>query len=158
MPVTIYLDTCALNRLSDDQTQPRIRSEAAAVEHILDLISAAEIRWIASTVVRTELEGNPNQPKREVSLALLAFASGLVAPQEATRYRAGALEAKGFGAFDALHLASAEAAKADCLLTVDDRFISLATRLQADVSLPVLNPVDWLERRSSWLLQPKWTR
>jgi hypothetical protein len=31
----IYLDACALNRLSDDQTQPRVRAEAEGVERAL---------------------------------------------------------------------------------------------------------------------------
>lgn len=31
----IYLDACCLNRLTDDQTQRRVRQEAEAVEQIL---------------------------------------------------------------------------------------------------------------------------
>ena len=33
----VYLDACALNRLSDDQSQPRIRAESEAVQQILSL-------------------------------------------------------------------------------------------------------------------------
>jgi predicted nucleic acid-binding protein len=38
------------------------------------------------------------------------------------------LEALGYGALDALHLASAEQALVDVLLTTDDRFIRQAER------------------------------
>ena len=44
MLMKIYLDTCALNRLTDDQTQPRILAEAKALERILDMVSSGKVR------------------------------------------------------------------------------------------------------------------
>jgi hypothetical protein len=82
--VRIYLDACAINRLTDDQAQARILTEAGAVEQVLDLISTGRGRWIASSALRSELERNPNEAKRAVSLALLDFASEFVEPNEAT--------------------------------------------------------------------------
>jgi hypothetical protein len=64
--------------------------------------------WIASSALRDELERNPDEAKRAVSLALLDFASEVVEPSEATLQRASVLVADGFGSFDALHLALAE--------------------------------------------------
>jgi predicted nucleic acid-binding protein len=154
----LYLDTCALNRLTDDQAQPRINAEAKAVERVLDLMSSGEVRWISSSVVRTEMQRNPNQAKREVSIALLAFASEFVEPNESAYRRASLLVAEGYGTFDALHLALAEAAGADALLTVDDRLISRANRTRANVLPSVLNPVDWLDRRVKWLPPPQSTK
>jgi hypothetical protein len=55
MLMKIYLDTCALNRLTDDQTQPRILAEAKALERILDMVSSGKVRWISSSAVRAEL-------------------------------------------------------------------------------------------------------
>ena len=154
----IYLDTCALNRLTDDQSQPRIRAEAQAVERILDLVTAGEIHWIASSAMRAELQRNPNAAKREVSIALLAFASEFAEPGNSTYQRALSLATEGYGPFDALHLALAEDAHADSLLTVDDRLIVRAARTRANRLPSVLNPLDWLQRRSTWHLPPRSTR
>ena len=151
MLMKIYLDTCALNRLTDDQTQPRILAEAKALERILDMVSSGKVRWISSSAVRAELHRNPDGAKREVSLALFAFASDFVEPDQATHHRASTLAAEGYGPFDALHLALAEEAGADALLTVDDRFIGLAARTRPAVLPSVSNPVDWLNRRTLWL-------
>jgi predicted nucleic acid-binding protein len=156
--VRIYFDACTLNRLTDDQRQPRILAEAEAVEQVLDLVTAGKGFWIASSALRAELERNPNEAKRAVSLVLLTFASEFIEPNEATFQRASALAAEGFGSFDALHLALAEQAQADCLLTTDDRFLALAARAHANLLPSVLNPVDWWNRRSQWLLQPESTR
>ena len=43
MGVRVYLDACCLNRLTDDQSQARIRDEAAAVENILRLVRDGEV-------------------------------------------------------------------------------------------------------------------
>ena len=61
--------------------------------------------------------------------------------------RAKELEAVGYGAFDALHLSSAEAGTAGVLLTTDDRFIKRAARGVGSPRVPVLNPVEWLRER-----------
>jgi len=156
--VRIYLDACTINRLTDDQRQVRILNEAQAIEQILDLVTAGKVCWIASSALRAELERNPEEAKRAVSLALLTFASEFAEPRESTLQRASALAAEGFGSFDALHLALAEQEHADCLLTTDDRFLARATRGHANLLPSVLNPVDWWNRRSQWLLQPESTR
>ena len=158
MQVRIYLDACAINRLTDDQRQARVLAEAEAVEQVLDLVTDGKVCWIASSALRAELERNPNEAKRAVSLALLPFASEFIEPNEAIFQRASALAAEGLGSFDALHLALAEQAQADCLLTTDDRFLALAARTRAHLLPSVLNPVDWWDRRSQWLLQPESTR
>jgi predicted nucleic acid-binding protein len=49
----------------------------------------------------------------------------------------------GFGAFDALHLASAEGASAEVLLTTDDRLRRLAAREKARLAVHVENPAKW---------------
>jgi predicted nucleic acid-binding protein len=58
--------------------------------------------------------------------------------------RAKELEAVGYGAFDALHLSSAEAGSAEVLLTTDDRFTRRARRGVGSPRVRVLNPVEWL--------------
>jgi predicted nucleic acid-binding protein len=58
--------------------------------------------------------------------------------------RALQLEALGFGAVDALHLACAESTKADVLLTTDDGLLRLAARFAGQLRVRVANPVTWL--------------
>jgi predicted nucleic acid-binding protein len=127
--VRLYLDACIINRLSDDQTQPRIRSEAAAITTIF------------------ELAQNSNAEKREVALGINSFASEFIAQSDASFRTAAAFERDGFGPMDSLHLALAVEAGADWLLTVDDRFIRRATRTRIHSAPVVINPVDWLQRR-----------
>ena len=53
------------------------------------------------------------------------------------------LEALGYDRFDAVHLALAEAARADFLLTTDDRFLRRARRSVGKPALEVLNPLEY---------------
>ena len=68
----IYLDACCLNRLTDDQGQPRIAEEAEAVEQILRLLRAKTIEWLSSTALKAETSNNPDAEGRyEVEVLLL---------------------------------------------------------------------------------------
>ena len=151
MSETIYLDTCALNRLADDHSQPRVRREAEAVLGILDLIAAGKVAWIASTVLHFEIERMPDAIRRIDTLHLLSNAAQTAKPTTATFTSAAEFQVGGLSRFDALHLAIALETGVDSLLTTDDRFLNLVTRL--NLSRPeVVNPVDWIERRHPWLL------
>jgi predicted nucleic acid-binding protein len=146
----IYLDTCALSRLTDDVSQSRINAESTAVDLVLDLVATHSVRWFASEALRLEILGNPNPDKRAETLPLLALSSGLLAVTPPITHRANVLQAEGFGAFDALHFALCEGAGIPWLLTVDDRFIRQASRTQPRSNVHLLNPIDWLQRRSAW--------
>jgi predicted nucleic acid-binding protein len=148
--MTIYFDTCALNRLTDDVSQSRIREEADAVLSILELVATAEVTWTTSELLRTELSRNPDPIKRAQTLPLLDMASAHVEATPEMGRRARALTKEGFGPFDALHLAICGESSIDSMITVDDRLIRKAAR-RSNPSVPeVLNPVDWLQRRSVW--------
>jgi len=151
-PVTVYLDTCAINRLTDDLSQIRVREEAAAVETVLDLIDRQQVRWIASTVLRFEIGRNPDTTKRRRANALLDGASEVVTPDEAVLRRAAELTISGYTAFDALHLAVAASSGVEWFLTTDDRLQRRAASHPPAHHLVVLNPVDWLRRRHLWLV------
>jgi predicted nucleic acid-binding protein len=62
---------------------------------------------------------------------------------EAVLARGAVLATLGFKPADALHVASAEAAKADVLLTCDDRLCRAARRHRAKLLMSVANPLDW---------------
>jgi predicted nucleic acid-binding protein len=80
---------------------------------------------------------------RPAVLELLAStADRMILTDEAFR-RADFLEKLGYGAFDALHLACAEQAQVDVLLTTDDRFIRRVRRGLGNSAVTVENPVNW---------------
>jgi predicted nucleic acid-binding protein len=59
--------------------------------------------------------------------------------------RARVLETMGFGVYDSVHIACAEIAGADVLLTTDDALIRRARRLQHELGVSVANPLTWLK-------------
>lgn len=139
----LYLDACCLNRLTDDQNQLRIRQEAEAVELILRRIQAGEIQWISSDALVDELERNPDVERRLENVSLLAIASENVEVDDIISSRASDLQIAGYGAYDALHLACAETARVDVLLTTDDGFIRRASRGDGKPLVAVRNPLFW---------------
>lgn len=139
----IYVDACALNRLTDDPGQPRIRMEAAAMERIFKLVETGRAMWIASSVLVTEIRKNPDPKRREDALAMATRATEIHFPDSQIATRAGLLHSLGYGEFDALHLAFAERFKADVLLTTDDRFLRQARRELGNPSVRVANPLEY---------------
>jgi predicted nucleic acid-binding protein len=149
-PPVVYLDTCAVNRLTDDLSQPRVLLEARAVASIFSLIQAREVLWVASDLLATEISRNPNLYKREFAASLLPPAEQLISPTPHTFERATQLTHQGLFAEDALHLALAERANAEWFITTDDRLLRRTADRQ---TLPVsINPVDWVRRRQPWLV------
>jgi predicted nucleic acid-binding protein len=153
----IYLDACALNRLSDDQTQPRVRAEAEAVEQVLRLVIHGQAEWSASIALFREIRRNPDHEKRNDALSLLSHAGALQEAAGQVVQRAEALRELGYGAYDALHLAHAEADHCDVLLTTDDRFMKQARRGMGAPLVRVANPIDWLTEVHGWLPQ-RWPK
>lgn len=149
MAETIYFDTCALTRLTDEQSQARILAEAKAVEEALCIVSLGTVRWVTSSTVRTEIIANRDVERREQTLPLLDLAHVELVPTSGERIRPVAMQSSGLGAFDALHLAICEKAGVDFLLTVDDRFVRRAARVRGQGERPqVINPIDWMARRT----------
>ncbi len=124
----IYLNVSCLNRPFDDQEQARIRLEAAAVGMILEAVD--EGRWIhvSSEIAQIEIAANPDANRRARVQLLLPAPDNLVMLTPALFARGKELEALGFKAADALHIAAAEKAAADVLLSCDDRFCRNARR------------------------------
>ena len=143
------MDACCLNRLTDDQSQLRIAEEAGAVEQILRLLRAKTIEWLSSAALKAETTRDPDAERRYEVEALMLLATKTILLDSRIIRRAKELEAVGYGAFDALHLSTAEAGDAEVLLTTDDRFIKLAARAVGSPRVRVLNPVEWLRERGA---------
>jgi predicted nucleic acid-binding protein len=139
----LYLDACCLSRLTDDQSQSRVREEAEAVERILDAISDGRAVWVSSTVLEIEIDRNRSDDRRRETAAILVYANETVVPGADDAARAKNLQALGFGASDALHLACAESAGVNAFLTTDDRLLRLARRHAHVLLLRVENPLSW---------------
>ena len=144
----IYLDACCVNRLTDDQSQVRIREESEAIEYVLRTVRQGKSLWLISDVLIEEIERNPQLERRRENRALLAWSSDTIQLGEGILKRAQELEKLGYGAFDATHLASAEAGRADVLLTTDNKFLRRAARGEGNPLVPVRNPILWLEEVS----------
>jgi predicted nucleic acid-binding protein len=155
VPMKIYLDTCILNRLTDADSQHRVREEAEALLRILELVASGDSEWITSDAVQFELEANPDPMKRAEALPLLEFASTTLRLNQEVRSAAIELQQQGLALFDALHLALCEAFHVHYLLTVDDRFIGWAAHNRSSGGVEVMNPIDWLRRRDLWPLKPQ---
>jgi hypothetical protein len=125
-----------------------VRLQTQAVLSILALPSdAAEL--IRSEAQAYENSLNPLQGRREAVEEWISQVPLSTFPELELTARTSQLIAMGFAPFDAVHLATAEMAASDCLVTVDLKFLRLATRV-ADLRCRVIDPVTLIEELSQW--------
>lgn len=144
MEFLIYLDVCCLNRPFDDQTQERVHLEAEAVLLILERCQIGDWHLLGSEALDDELSQTPDGARKRQMTLWIALAMTKVNVTDKIESRALELAARGFKAYDALHVACAEAGNADILLTTDDRMLRLAARHSAMLQVRVENPFRWL--------------
>ena len=140
----IYLDVCCLSRPFDNQTQERIRLESEAVLAILTHCQSGGWYLIGSDIIENELLRIPDEEKREKVKILAKISSVKIDVNAAIEKRGFELENSGFNAFDALHIACAEDAKANVLLTTDDQLLHRAIIHRKILKVRVENPIKWL--------------
>lgn len=135
----VYMDISALKRPWDDQTQHRISAETAIVSGIMRLLRDGRHAAVRSPVHDQENALNPNAERAgAVQEWLDTLPLPMTYPRSVIR-RGESLRTSGLGSFDALHLAWAEALKADVLVSVDDRFCIRGTKLSGiAVCLPAV--------------------
>ena len=100
-----------------------------------------KLEWILSEVVQFEITRCPDDDRRTVLGLVCQAATERVALADHTTSRAQQLRSQGLRDIDALHLAVAEAAAVEALLTTDDDFIRTARNLQPPSAVRVENPV-----------------
>lgn len=137
----IYLDTCSIQRPLDSKTQIRIVLEGEAVLGILSLCEQGDAELIASDALVFETERNPNPARREYARAALSRAKITVVLNEQVEKRARELNGSGFEPLDALHLASAEEARADYFCTCDDRLLKKAKAFPS-FTMRIMSPIE----------------
>ena len=135
--MNIYLDTSALNRIFDDQSQPRIFLEASAMLLLFGLIEKRIISIVSSDVLVYENSRNPYAERQMFVTSVLRKARLIQTLNNSLAKRAQEIEVLGIKGLDALHLACAERLKADYFVTCDDRMIQKYTG-----TIVVVNPVE----------------
>lgn len=90
-----------------------------------------------------EIDKFPNEDKREKVLSLYSLASPDISFTDGVKDRAAEIRSKSsIRLMDSLYVATAEAGKADAMLTTDDRLIKTCARL--NLAVKVMNPVNFL--------------
>ncbi len=84
-----------------------------------------------------------DQTRQSGILHFLSYASSFQPLTPAIEQRGIELNHLGFKRLDALHLASAVAMKADVMLTTDDQILRRASQHSGNLTVSVLNPVQF---------------
>ena|SRR5437870_3462334 len=116
-----------------------------AVEVLPRRAQVGALELVSSEVLAFENSQCRDSNRRAHVLAQMALAAHDVRLSRAIEQRAQDLETMGFAPLDALHLASAEAARADFFLTCDDRLLRRAARI-GTIACEVINPRELVRR------------
>lgn len=136
----IYLDNCCFNRPFDDQTQERIHLESEAILTILKHGQLGEYSIVGSDILKLEIDRMHDDIKKYRVKELYDVVVENISYTESIRSRAQEIMAESkIRTFDSLHIAAAEAAAVDVLLTTDDKLEKMASKLQLKVK--VMNPL-----------------
>lgn len=111
---------------------------------VVAAIEARQAELVASEYLVFELSQHPDQEQAQRIATPLRLAKTMVKASASVTLRARTLEQFGLRGLDALHIASAEAGKADLLVTTDDRMLKRATRARAMLHVRVLLPASAL--------------
>ena len=125
--------------------QDRVHLEAEAVLLILKRCESGEWDWVSSAVVSYEVDNIPNYERRNRVKELLRGAKEVLALNDEAVERGEELKGLGLKTYDAFHVACAEQAQVDVLLTTDDKLIRAAARHKRTVKVAVKNPLTWLQ-------------
>jgi len=140
--LTVYLDTCCYSRLFDGKKSLTITAEAARIRYIIRNRRTSNYRIIGSLAVVTEISQNPKKNRKYIERLYNIVKSGEAQISAQSAKRAAELETIGLKPMDARHLAAAEAARADYLLTVDKDFLRICSKSNI-TAVKVINPIDF---------------
>ncbi|MCL2184154.1 MAG: PIN domain-containing protein [Chitinispirillia bacterium] len=140
----LYFDSCMYGRHRDDQKDARIAAETIAIMTIIDTAPIVGNCILGSGAVVDELGRIKNPSLRTDLLDFYVDTVDVsVKLTPADDIRAQVFRAAGVGTTDSVHLAAAEKAGADYLLTVDDDFERVATAKNLS-NVKVMNPLTYL--------------
>jgi predicted nucleic acid-binding protein len=111
---------------------------------ILSNVSSGEWALISSEFLDFEIGKIPD-PERRNNVQYLSNITRLkVSNNESIEARQTILEKMGFQPLDAFHIASAEKAQVEILLTTDDEMLKIYCRHQKQIKIRIENPVRFL--------------
>ena len=135
----IYLDTSCLNRIFDDQSQPRIYFESTAMLVIFQLIEKNTLDLISSDTLIFENSKNPFPDRKLFVEFILSKSKSYQKIGSKIVKRAKIIEKFGIKGIDALHLSCAEEQNANVFISCDDK---VNKRYKGKLS--VLNPIEFV--------------
>jgi len=135
----IYLDACVYNRPFDDQKRPRIVIEALEFLLLLTKAEVGEIKLVSSFALEYENENNPYVDRREIIADIMKSATEHVVCTDGVMNRAREIEKSGIMGLDAIHIACAEEARADCFITCDDVLFKKAGKINDRLKVKVIS-------------------
>lgn len=139
----VYLDNCCYNRLLDDRSYSMIYYERNSVMLIIELVEKSEIQLIGSEMLIREINDTADVYKRSVLQMVYSLCDTEIRVDEKILSRAEEIRHTTNIKFkDSIHLACAEASKADVLLTTDKKFMNNCKRIKTYTR--VMNPSEWL--------------
>jgi len=149
----IYIDTCCYCRPFDNRVhmeQKDVRWEITAILDAVRLCSTAGFIVVGSTAITAEMADIKNDRKRELALGFydeivtetLDMTTNII-------NRARELSVLGIKTPDSYHVAFAEIAGVNFLLTTDKRLERSVERL--GVKVKVINPTTFIEEYIKWL-------
>ncbi|MCD7731882.1 MAG: hypothetical protein LUH56_00360 [Oscillospiraceae bacterium] len=141
----VYLDCCCYCRQFDDLSQEQVRAEVKAILAIFRLHAQESISLVGSDVLVFELNNISDFDKRSQVFNDYNGVDETVELSDSNRLRANQIqEHSNIRASDSAHIACAEEAGADVMLTTDYKLIKMASRL--DLEVEVMNPRDYIEQ------------
>lgn len=137
------MDNCCYNRLLDDRSYSQIYYERNSVLLILELVEKSAIKLIGSQMLMKEIKDTPDLYKRSVLQMVYTLSSEEVSITSEILDRAEEIRRCSKIKYkDSIHLACAEAAKADVLLTTDRKFMNNCHHIKTYTK--VMGPNQWL--------------
>ncbi len=144
----VYLDSCTIQRPLDTFSVLRNKLEAEAVLGMIGYCDAGTLALVSSEALVYEMDQNVLAVRKEHAQAVLAKAAVFVMVDEDVEERAAVFVKRGIKAMDAVHVALAEAAGADCFCSCDDRLLRKLRRMK-DVQLKLESPLELIEELES---------
>lgn len=136
----IYLDNCCYNRPFDDQMQERIHLESEVILTVLKMGQMKKVIIAGSEILELEMNQMQDENKKRKVLDLYQVVNRRILYTESIKKRSAyIMSISKIRTFDSLHIAAAEEADADILLTTDDKFEKMAANLS--LKTRVINPL-----------------
>lgn len=118
--------------------------ESEAVLLVLRQFDVGAWTHVSSNMAVAEILAGSDTERRNRMLEMLPPSSAIMEITEAVLRRAEAIEQLGIRPADAVHVAVAEAQRADVLLTCDDKLLRAARRHSRMLRVRVCDPLTWM--------------